>query len=106
MSANDGSKQFSAVRLALAIGIIWSVCVWAMGVTTVYTSCYARKMVEVLGSIYWGYEPGSWTGAFIGLAWAFADGFVGTLVIVGVYRLLSRCCRAAGADSAGGRSSD
>jgi hypothetical protein len=78
-------------RLALAIGIGWALCVLGMGIATVYTKTYAHEMVELIGSIYYGYHPGSWSAAFIGMAWAFADGFVGTLIFAGLYWLLGRC---------------
>ncbi|MHC4716834.1 MAG: hypothetical protein ACYS5V_07690, partial [Planctomycetota bacterium] len=63
---------------------------------TIYTETYAREMVEVLGSIYYGYRPGSWAGAFVGLAWGVGDGFIGTLIIVSLYNLLAGCCRRRG----------
>ena len=86
-------KGLCVCCLAAAVGLVWGLSALGMGVVTIYTETYAHKMVEVLGSIYPGYEPGSWAGAFIGLAWAFGDGFIGTWIIVGVYRLFSGCCR-------------
>ena len=87
-ASNEG--RICAVSLALVVAVVWGACVWAMGVATIYTDTYAREMVKVLGSIYYGYAPGHWAGAFIGLGWALADGFVGTFLIVSLYNLVTR----------------
>ncbi|MHC4717028.1 MAG: hypothetical protein ACYS5V_08675, partial [Planctomycetota bacterium] len=62
MASSDNGK-ICACCLALVIAVVWGVCVWGMGMATIYTETYAREMVEVLGSIYYGYRPGSWAGA-------------------------------------------
>jgi len=94
MSSSNGNKngQVSAWRLSLAVGVVWGLCMLLMGIAGAYTETYAHRMIEVMGSIYYGYCPG-WAGAFIGLAWGFADAFIGTLIILALYRLLT-CCRA------------
>ncbi len=76
-----------AIRLALALGIVWGAAMFLMAVVASYTTTYAHEMVRVFASIYWGYEA-SWAGALLGLLWGFVDAFVGTLIVAAVYRAL------------------
>ena len=89
-------------RLALAVGIVWGLGVFLLGAITTCTETYGHKAVKVLGSIYCGYRPASWGGAFFGLLWGFAHGFIVAAVVTGLYALLNRtggcCCRRAGAN--------
>ena len=89
-SSHNGTRPV-ALPLAGAMGIVWGLSVLGMGITTIYTTSYAHKIVELLANMYCGYGP-TWRGAFLGLAWGFGDAFLGTLIIVGVYRLLACCC--------------
>jgi len=91
--APSGNGKINACSMAVVVAAVWGLCVWGMGVATVYTKTYGWDFVNVLGSIYYGYGPGSWAKAWIGLAWGVGDGFIGTLIIVGLYNLLNRCCR-------------
>jgi len=106
MTASQGTecRPLCACRLALAVGIVWGVGAFLLGAITTCTESYGHKAVEVLGSIYCGYRPGSWSGAFFGLLWGFVDAFIATAVIVGLYALLNRaggcCCRKEDAGSA------
>ena len=90
MSDRKGSG-ICAGSLAFAIGIVWGLCMLSMGIVTTYTQTYGHKMVDVFASIYYGYGP-TWGGAFLGLAWGFGDAFIGTLVIMGVYRICTAGC--------------
>ncbi|MEE9211449.1 MAG: hypothetical protein V3U29_02225 [Phycisphaeraceae bacterium] len=88
---NNTKTRLCACRLALVVGIVWGLACGVLGVITIFTVTYGHQMVEVLGSIYWGYRPDSWVGALWGLAWGFVEGFIGTLIIVGLYNGLGRC---------------
>lgn len=101
MDDTDQRARVRALPLAAALGIVWGLAMLGCGIAAIYTS-YADKMVEVFGSVYYGYGP-TWGGAFLGLAWGFADAFVGTLVIMGLYCLLARCCSGSRAAAPAGR---
>ncbi|MCE5277531.1 MAG: hypothetical protein ABFD92_03040 [Planctomycetaceae bacterium] len=77
----------NALRLALALGIVWGGAMFVTGAVATYTTTYAHEMVKVFASIYWWFGS-SWPGAFWGLLWGFVDAFVGTLVVVAVYNIL------------------
>jgi len=87
--------RFCACRLAVAVGLVWGLGLFLLGVITIYSEMYGNRFIEVMGSIYKGYAPETWNGALWGLLWGFVDGFVAVLIIVGVYMLLNKwggCC--------------
>ena len=96
--AEEATGRSGGVRpchVALAIAIVWAPALLILAVVTEHTVEYGHKLVEVIGSVYWGYGSG-WTPGLIGMGWGFADAFIGTLIIVGIYNLLGRggkaCC--------------
>lgn len=80
-----------ACRAAVALGVVWGLCILGLGIATIYTEEYGRKFVEVMGSIYPWYEAESWVGAWWGALWGFVDGFIGGFIIVGLYNMLCAC---------------
>jgi hypothetical protein len=91
MNSETGSTtKFSAVRLALTLGIIWSLGLGMLGAATIYTETYGHRFVQVFGSIYWGYGS-TWLGTLIGMGWGFLDAFIGTLIAVWLYQCLGSC---------------
>lgn len=94
----NSTTRFSAIRLALTLGIIWSLGLGLLGAVTIYTGTYGHRFVTVFGSVYWGYDS-TWLGALVGMGWGFLDAFIGTLITAGLYRCLGRCCVKAAATS-------
>ena len=96
MSAEISRKPalLCCCRLALAVGIVWGLGLVVLGAIAMATGEWCDKAVEVLGSVYWGFAA-TGKGLLLGLLWGFGDGFIGTLIIVGLYNLLcrvGRCC--------------
>jgi len=95
--AAERSVGVRPCRVALAIAIVWAPALLILAVVTDHTVEYGHKLVEVIGNVYWGYGPG-WGPGLIGMAWGFADAFIGTVIIVWIYNHLSRggkaCCSA------------
>ncbi len=92
-----------AGRLGVAAGIVWGLGLFVTGAITVYTEQYAHRVVSLLGNIYPGYVPGSWSAAAKGLIWGFIDAFVAVWIISWIYNLLlyvgpNICRRSRGAD--------
>jgi hypothetical protein len=93
MSTGQLVGRFCACRLAVAIGFVWALGVLLLGVVTMFTDSYGHEMVKVIGSVYWGYEPGSFIGALAGGVFGFVDAFIGTLLVLLVYKaLMGGCC--------------
>ncbi len=78
--------KLHSVKFGLAIAIVWSVVTFIMALTSMYLG-WCDQMQEVLSSIYIGYMP-TWTGAFIGLVWAFIDAFIGGFLVAWLYNKL------------------
>ena len=92
MATQEAGREggVSACRVALAVAIVWAPALLFLAYVTDHTAEYGHKLVEVIGSVYWGYGPG-WGPGLVGAAWGFADAFIGTLIIVWIYNLLARC---------------
>ena len=78
-------KKFHVLSLALAAGIISGIGVFLLAIFGMYG--VAEEIVTLIGSGYIGFEA-TWTGAFIGLAWGFVDGFVGIAIFALLYNFL------------------
>ena len=89
MAAGHRLSGGQAFRIALAIAIVWGLGCFGVGIATIYSSTYGHQVVEVMGSVYPGYEAAPWSGAVRGLLWGLVDGFIGTLIIVGIYNALA-----------------
>ncbi len=75
-------KRLSVKGLAIALGATWSLGVLMAGVVAIFGWC--DQFVEVMGSIYLGYDA-TFIGAVIGAIWAFFDGAIGGALIAFIY---------------------
>jgi len=93
MNGQDEKKCVSCCpcRLAVAVGLVWGLALFLVGIVTMHSETYGREFVQVMGSIYKGYAAGSWSGAAWGLLWGFVDGFLCVLIIAAVYAILAKC---------------
>ena len=71
------------LSFGLALGVVWAVVVLALGISAEFGG-YGMKMVETLGSIYFGYSP-TVLGSFIGAIWAFFDALIGGIAVSWIY---------------------
>ncbi len=79
-----------ACRLGLAVGIVVGLGLLVLGLIATVSDEWCRDAVKLLGNAYLGFQA-TVGGAFIGLLWGFADGFVGTVIVVCLYNLFCRC---------------
>lgn len=80
-------QKLSVKGLSLALGISWSVCILLTGWASMFG--WGSGLVEVMSSIYIGYEAG-FVGGLIGAAWGFVDGAVAGLFIALLYNFFSK----------------
>lgn len=80
--------QLNALAAALTVGLLWAVCLffWTLVATK---NGYGAETLELVAEWYPAYEVTT-KGAFIGLVWAFLDGFVGTYITVWIYNFFVR----------------
>jgi len=75
--------KLDALKLAIAAGITYAVCVLTFGITTLLFK-WGAKIVWILGTIYIGYAP-TVLGSIIGAVWAFGCAFLAAYVLVWIY---------------------
>ncbi len=81
-------KKLNVTALALACGLTWGSAVFLLALLAMWWGV-GSAFVELLGSVYVGVEA-SWQGAFLGLLWAFVDGFIGGLIFVLLYNFFAK----------------
>ena len=77
----------SVKGFALAGGIVWAVGVLLLGLAALYIDGWGGAIVELLDSIYIGYEATP-IGSVIGAVWGFIDGFIGCAAFAWLYNKL------------------
>lgn len=80
-------QKLDAKAMALSIGIVWSALIFLSAFMAMLG--WAVDMVDVLGSLYIGYQA-TFAGAIIGALWAFIDGYVGGLIVVWLYNKFAK----------------
>lgn len=83
--------RISSVSLGLAMGIVWGVSIFLMGVVATYYT-YGKPFVATMGALYLGYEP-SLLGSAIGGVIGFVDAFIGGIILGWLYNLFAHCCK-------------
>ena len=82
-----------ACSMGLAAGMLWAAGLLLVGLVAMHTKTWGHQFITTFGSVYWGFKA-TLAGAFIGAGWGLLDGFIGGLVLFGLYNLFSRCgCR-------------
>ena len=76
-------KKLNITAFALACGITWGIGVFILSLVAMWSGLGAKFMV-ILQDMYIGAGM-SFTGAFVGMVWAFADAFVGAAVFAFLY---------------------
>lgn len=84
--------KLSVKGLGLAMGILWALSLFVMTLVATYSGYMADQLNTLIVGVYPWYSV-SLTGAFIGLAEGFVDGFVGGVVIAWLYNVCSKCCK-------------
>jgi hypothetical protein len=75
-------NQCQPLALGVAIGVLWALYVFCVGITAMFG--WGVALVNVLASLYIGYGA-SIIGAIVGAVWAFVDGLVAGVIIAWVY---------------------
>ena len=71
---------------ALAGGLLWGFGVLFLGLAALYVDGWGQAIVNLLDSIYVGYEATP-IGSLIGGVWGFIDGFIGSAVFAWLYNM-------------------
>lgn len=76
---------------AVAFGVLWGGCVLLLGLGDLMWPGYGRAVLDLAGSIYPGFHPGTGFGSVIvGALYSLVDGAVGGAVFAWLYNTASR----------------
>ena len=78
------------VSFGLAFGILWGAATLLVGILA-FAFGWGGPFVNVLGSLYVGYEP-TILGSLVGGVWGLIDGFIGGFILAWLYNLLAKKC--------------
>lgn len=77
--------------LALTAAIFWSVALLIVGTANIMFPDYGIKFLEVTGSIYPGYQPGTgFTSVIIGAMYGFVDAGIGGAIFAWIYNCFAK----------------
>lgn len=75
---------------AFTVALMWGGGMFFMGVSNMIWPGYGEAFLNVIGSVYPGYEPGSgWGSVLVGTGYAVVDGALGAALAAWVYNLVS-----------------
>ncbi len=80
-------ERLDVKGLAVGLGTSWAACMLFVGWAAMFG--WGGKFVEVMSSVYIGFEP-TLVGGIVGALWGFVDGAIGGLLIAVVYNAVTR----------------
>ncbi len=80
--AKEKTAKMSVIGLALGIGVYWGLAMLVAGWTSMFG--WGMNFVNIMSSIYIGYEP-SFIGGVVGGIWGFFDGLIAGAVVAFFY---------------------
>ncbi|MCH7695767.1 MAG: hypothetical protein IIB73_05645 [Proteobacteria bacterium] len=82
--------KLSIKALALSAAIIWGFALLIVGITNIIVPGYAVDFLEVIGSIYPGYHPGTGIySAIIGSLYGVLDAGIGAAIFAWLYNFFA-----------------
>ena len=72
----------------LALGIVWGIAVFLMGIVAMISSCWT-PFIALFSSMYIGYKA-TLPGSIIGAVWGFIDAGVGGVIVAWLYNKLQK----------------
>jgi len=83
--------RLSVTALALTVGLFWGAAVLIVALANLIWPGYGGAFLELIASIYPGYDPSSGIGSVItGTLYGLVDGAIGGAIFAWLYNLLAR----------------
>ncbi len=79
-------EKLNVKALAVGLGVSWGLAMLFVGWVSIFG--WGTKIVEMISSLYIGFEP-SFLGGIIGAIWGFFDGAIGGALIAFVYNTVA-----------------
>jgi len=80
--------MLSPKRLGIAGGLVWGVGLFIVTIVHILTD-YAGLWLQVIQSVYPGFDFATYFGAVIGLIYGFIDAFIGLYIFGWIYNKIS-----------------
>ncbi len=82
--------KLSVKSIAIASGIIWGIVILLVGITNLAAPSYGNAFLDLLSSIYPGYQPGTgFYGVVICTLYGLVDAAIGGAVFAWLYNQFS-----------------
>jgi hypothetical protein len=82
--------KLSVKGLAITAAIIWGAAMLIMGSANMMFPGYATNFLEVIGSVYPGYQPGTgFSSVIIGSLYGVVDAGIGAAIFAWLYNLIA-----------------
>ena len=82
--------KLSIKGLAITAGIIWGLAILLVGIANLVFPGYGVNFLEVVGSIYPGYQPATdFASVIIGALYAAVDAGIGGAIFAWLYNLIA-----------------
>ncbi len=82
--------KLSVKGLALSAAVIWSLALLIMGGANMMFPGYGSNFLEVMGSVYPGYQPGSgFSSVIIGTLYGAVDAGIGAAIFAWLYNFFA-----------------
>ena len=83
--------KLSIKSLTMSAALLWGVAFLAVAVANFYWPLYGRTFLEVMSSVYPGYNiTGSLGSVIVGTLYALLDGAVGGALFAGIYNFFAK----------------
>jgi hypothetical protein len=82
--------RLNVKAMSIAFGLIWGACILIVAAANMMWPNYGHTFLQLSGSIYPGYRPGTGIGSVItGTIYALVDGSVGGAIFGGLYNFFA-----------------
>lgn len=82
--------KLSIKGLAITAAVLWGIALLIVGVANLYSPTYGIAFLEVVGSIYPGYEPGTgFSSVIIGSLYGVVDAGIGGAIFAWLYNFFA-----------------
>jgi hypothetical protein len=83
--------KLNVIALALAAGLFWGAAILLMSSANLFFPAYGRAFLDVVASMYPGFNPGSGIGSVvIGTLYALVDGAASGALFAWLYNLIAQ----------------
>ena len=81
--------RLNGLSIGFALGVLWALCLFIMGIIAMKTGVYGKGFVEAVGSLYIGYHA-TFIGSIIGALYGFIDACIAGILFGWLYNLFTR----------------